>query len=182
MMKPGDVVLMQFGHNDNAPYADPARSRGTIPGTGDETQEVDNPITQKHEVVHTYGWYLRKFIDDTRAKGATPIVCSLVPRKTWKDGKIERSSTTYQKWAADVAAAAHVGFIDLNEIIARRYDALGPEKVEPMFADPHTHTSRSGAELNAECVVSGVKGLKDNPLEPFFSQKAQAVEAYQGGK
>jgi rhamnogalacturonan acetylesterase len=34
------------------------------------------------------------------------------------------------------------GFIDLSEIIARRYGALREEKVEPRFGDPHTHTSR----------------------------------------
>jgi hypothetical protein len=109
--------------------------------------------------VHTYGWYLRRFIDDARAKGATPIVCSLVPRKIWKDGKIERNSKTYQKWAADVAAAEKAGYIDLNEMIAREYDALGPEKVDALFADPHTHTSLEGARLNAECVVRGLRAL-----------------------
>jgi lysophospholipase L1-like esterase len=161
MMKPGDVVLMQFGHNDNAPLDDPARARGTIKGIGEETREVDNPITKQHEVVHTYGWYLRKFVADTKAKGATPIVCSLVPRKIWKDGKIVRSSDSYQKWAAEVAAQERVGLVDLNEIIAAKYDALGAEKVEPLFGDEHTHTSRAGAELNADCVVEGLRGLKD---------------------
>src|SRR5436305_7465172 len=87
-LKKGDYVIMQFGHNDSGPLDDTARARGTIKGTGDETREIDNPITKQHEVVHTYGWYLRKFITDTKAKGATPIVCSLVPRKIWKDGKI----------------------------------------------------------------------------------------------
>jgi lysophospholipase L1-like esterase len=160
MMKPGDVVLMQFGHNDNGPLDDAARARGTIKGAGEETREIDNPITKQHETVHTYGWYLRRFIADSKAKGATPIVCSPVPRKIWKDGKIVRSSDSYQKWAADVASAAGVGFIDLNEIIAARYDALGPEKVEPLFADEHTHTSRAGAELNADCVVQGLRSLR----------------------
>jgi lysophospholipase L1-like esterase len=159
MMKPGDVVLMQFGHNDSGPMDDPARARGTLKGTGDETREIDNPITGKHEVVHTYGWYLRKFVTDAKAKGATPIMCSLVPRKIWKDGKIVRNSDSYQKWAAEVAAQEHIGYIDLNEMIAAKYDELGPEKVEPLFGDEHTHTSRAGAELNADCVVTGLRRL-----------------------
>ena len=58
--------------------------------------------------------------------------------------------------------------IDLNELIARRYDALGPEKVEPLFGDPHTHTSRAGAELNAEIVVAGLKSLTPNPLAQYL--------------
>jgi hypothetical protein len=101
------------------------------------------------------------------------MVCSLIPRKTWKDGKIVRSSETYQKWAREVAASEKVGFIDLNETIAARYDALGPEGVEPLFGDPHTHTSRAGAELNAEVVVAGLKALKDDPLEGYLAAKGK---------
>jgi lysophospholipase L1-like esterase len=178
MLKPGDFVMMQFGHNDNGALNDTSRARGTIKGVGAESEEIDNLLTHKHEVVHTYGWYLRKFIADARARGATPIVCSLVPRKTWKDGKIVRSRDNYAGWAEQVAQAEGAAFVDLNEIIARRYDELGPEKVDPLFADPHTHTSAAGAELNAASVVSGLKGLKDDPLAPNFSAKAAEVAAY----
>jgi lysophospholipase L1-like esterase len=173
ILKPGDFVLMQFGHNDESAVNDASRARGTLAGVGDESSEIDNQLTGKHETVHTYGWYLKKFIADAKAKGATPIVCSLIPRKIWKDGKIVRSSDTYQKWAAEVAASEGVGFVDLNGIIAERYDALGPEKVEALFADPHTHTSRVGAELNAECVVVGLKALKNDPLEGYFAAKGK---------
>jgi lysophospholipase L1-like esterase len=178
MLKPGDFVMMQFGHNDSGPLDDPARARGTIRGTGDETREIDNPITKRHEVVRSYGWYLKKFIADAQARAATPIVCSPIPRKIWKDGKIARSADSYQQWAADVAKSENVAFVDLNEIIAMRYDALGPEKVEPLFADPHTHTSRAGAELNAECVVGGLKGLRNDPLAQYFSGKGDIVTPY----
>jgi lysophospholipase L1-like esterase len=170
MLKPGDVVMMQFGHNDSGPLDDLDRARGTIKGSGEETREIYNPIAVQHEVVHTYGWYLRKFVADTKSKGATPIVCSLIPRKTWKDGKIVRASSDYGKWAADVAKAEGAAFIDLNEIIARRYDQLGPDKVEPLFGDPHTHTSRAGAELNAECVVWGLRALAKDPLAAYFAK------------
>jgi len=168
MLKAGDVVMMQFGHNDNAPLDDAARARGTLKGTGEETQEIDNPITKKHEVVHTYGWYLRKFVTDAKAKGATPIVCTLIPRKIWKDGKIARATEDFGKWAAEVAMQEGVGLVDLNERIAKKYDALGAEKVEPLFGDEHTHTSRAGAELNADCVVEGLKGLAKNPLAGYL--------------
>jgi lysophospholipase L1-like esterase len=169
-LKPGDFVIMQFGHNDSGPLDDTSRARGTIRGVGEESKEIDNPITKKHEVVHTYGWYLRKYIADTKAKGATPIVCSLIPRKTWKDGKIERGTKSYGGWAEAAAKAEGVAFVDLNGIIADRYDAMGEEKVEPMFADPHTHTSRAGAELNAECVIEGLRRLKPNPLADYIKE------------
>jgi lysophospholipase L1-like esterase len=173
LLKPGDFVMMQFGHNDEGAVNDASRARGTLAGVGDEASEIDNLLTGKHETVHTYGWYLKNYIADARAKGATPMVCSLIPRKTWKDGKIVRSSETYQKWAREVAASEKVGFIDLNETIAARYDALGPEGVEPLFGDPHTHTSRAGAELNAEVVVAGLKALKDDPLEGYLAAKGK---------
>ena len=168
MLKPGDVVIIQFGHNDSGALDDPARARGTIRGVGEETREIDNPITKQREVVHSYGWYLRKYVADTKARGATPIICSLVPRKIWKNGKIVRNSEDYQVWAREVATAEMVGFVDLNEMIARRYDALGPEKVDALFADEHTHTSRTGAELNAAVVLDGLKALKANPVRRFF--------------
>jgi len=181
MLKPGDIVMMQFGHNDDGPLDDAARARGTIKGVGGESQEIDNPITKQHEVVHSYGWYLKKFIADARAKGAQPIVCSLVPRKIWKDGKIERNLQDYAGWAAAVAKSEGAPFVDLNEIIARVYDALGEAKVEPLFGDPHTHTSRVGAELNAECVIAGLKALTQDPLAQSFSEKARSVAAYPAG-
>jgi lysophospholipase L1-like esterase len=177
-VKPGDIILFQWGHNDDGPLDDSARARGTIRGTGGETKEIDNPILKVHETVHTYGWYLRKYIADTKAKGAIPIICSPIPRKIWSDGKTVRNASNYGGWARQVAEQEHVAFIDLNEIIARKYDALGQEKVEPLFADPHTHTSRAGAELNAECVVAGLKTLPHDPAAAYFSAKGKAVKPY----
>jgi len=180
LLKPGDFVAIQFGHNDSGPLDDASRARGTLPGVGSESKEIDNPITGKHEVVHTYGWYMEKYVSDAQAKGATPIVCSLIPRKIWKDGKIVRGAASYGGWAQEVAAAKSTAFVDLNEIVARRYDALGEAKVEPLFGDPHTHTSRAGAELNAECVVAGIKALPGNPLGRFLSAKGEAVKPDSG--
>ena len=177
-VKPGDVILFQWGHNDDGPLDDPARARGTLHGIGDETKEVDNPILKIYETVHTYGWYLRKYVADTKARGAIPIICSPIPRKAWKDDKIVRNAANYGGWARQVAEEEHVGFVDLNEIIARRYDALGEAAVEPLFGDPHTHTSRAGAELNAECVVAGLKALPHDPVARYFSAKGKAVAAY----
>jgi lysophospholipase L1-like esterase len=180
MVKPGDFVMMQFGTNDGGTLNDAFRARGTIKGVGEGSEEIDNLLTHQHEVVHTYGWYLRKFIADIRVKGATPIVCSLVPRKIWKDGRIVRNKDNYAGWAEQVAKDGGVAFVDLNEIIARRYDALGPAKVDPLFGDPHTHTSAAGAELNAQCVIAGLKGLNDDPLAAYFSPKAQGIAPYAG--
>ncbi len=162
LLKPGDYLLMQFGHNDDGPLNDNSRARGTIKGTGEETEEIDNILTKQHEIVHSYGWYLRQFIRDAKAKSVTPVVCTLVPRKTWQEGKIVRSS--YAGWARQVAEQEGVALLDLNELIASRYDEFGPVKVEPLFADEHTHTSRAGAELNAGIVTAALRSLPGNPF------------------
>ena len=175
MIKPGDVVLMQFGHNDSGPLDDPARARGTLPGNGEETRQIDNPITRKREVVHTYGWHLRQMIEETRAKAATPVVLSLVPRKIWKDGKIRRES--YVQWACEAARQEHALFVNLNEIVAEQYDAMGPQTVDGLFGDPHTHTDLAGAKLNAKSVIEGLKGLKHDPLKRYLSKDGRRVKA-----
>jgi lysophospholipase L1-like esterase len=166
--KPGDFVLLQMGHNDAGQLDDTNRARGTIRGLGEDTKDIFNPITKQPETVHTYGWYLRKYIRDAKAAGATPIVCSLVPRKTWQDGKMSRQTDTYAGWAKEVAAQEGVAFIDLNDLVATRYEALGAEKVEVLFADLHTHTSKAGADLNAEILVGALKKLPGAPLDPFL--------------
>jgi rhamnogalacturonan acetylesterase len=179
-MKGGDFVLIQFGHNDAGPINDETRARGSLRGISEETQEIDNLLTKKHEVVHTYGWYLRKMIADTRAKGARPVLLSLTVRNIWKDGHVERGSGKFSQWAAEIAKSQNVEFIDLTRIIADRYEELGQEKVQALFGADHTHTSPAGAELNAELVVAGLKTLKQNPLGRYFSAKGKAIEKATG--
>jgi len=165
LVKPGDWVVMQFGHNDSAPLNDDQRARGTIKGTGGETEVIDNLLTRQPEVVHTYGWYLRQNIREAKAAGATPVVCSLVPRKTWREGRIVRSGVDgYGGWARQVAVEEGVAFIDLNELVAQRYDELGAAAVDALFADPHMHTSRAGAELNAAMVAAELKKRSGAPF------------------
>jgi lysophospholipase L1-like esterase len=181
MLKPGDFVLMQFGHNDGGAINETVlnagtRSRGTIKGIGDGTQEITNIITKKFEVVHSFGWYEKQFIIEARSKGATPMVCSLIPRNTWRDGKAARNANDYGGWAGQAAKAENAPFIDINEILAGEYDRLGQEKVNTLFiAGAGPHTSLAGAQTNAVCVVAGIKGLKDNPLTAFLSDAGKGV-------
>ncbi len=171
-MKPGDFVLMQFGHNDGGPLTQ-GRARASLKGSGDETQEVTDEKTGKKETVHTYGWYMRKYIADAKAKQATPIVLSLVPRNIWKDDHtVVRATNDYAKWAGEAAKAEGVAFIDLNDIVARHYEQLGPEKVKTVyFGEDHTHTTPAGAQVNAASVVEGLRTLKDCPLVPYLLEK-----------
>ena len=157
LLKKGDVVLIQFGHNDNG-------ARGALKGTGEETEERENATTKEKEVVHTFGWYLRHYIADIREKGATPVLGTLVPRNQWKDGKITRTADSHADWTRAVATTEKVPLVDLNELIAKKYDQLGQEAVTALFADKAVHTGWAGAELNALTVVEGLRALPENPL------------------
>lgn len=167
-LKPGDYVLMQFGHNDASPLDDTARARGTIRGTGEESKEIYNPITKKQEVVYTYGWYMRKYVNEAKAKGAIAIICSPVPRNNFKDGKVRRGNEDYGKWAQETATATGAFFLDLNNAIADAYEKLGPDQVKTFFPADHTHTNDAGARLNAEIVVRQLKRVKECGLNQYL--------------
>ncbi|HEY2866647.1 MAG TPA: rhamnogalacturonan acetylesterase [Pyrinomonadaceae bacterium] len=176
-LKPGDFVIVQFGHNDVGRYDDPAaKERPSLHGEGADTVEVTKKDSSK-ETVHTFGWYMRKYGNDARAKGATAIFCSMVPHKDWDNGKIVRKEqATFVQWTKNAALATGAAFIDLNESAALRLEALGPEKVLALFGDARTHSTPAGALLNAEAVVAGLKALKRPNLSRYFSEKAKPIE------
>ncbi len=163
-MKPGDFVLLQMGHNDGGDLGG-AKPRGSIKGLGDESQDVTLPDGH-HETVHTYGWYMRKYIADARARHATPILLSLTIRNIWKEGHIERDMG-YDANIRQLAQDQHVPFVDMATIEADCLEALGPEKTAALFPIDHTHTSPEGAELNAQAVVSALKDAH-SPLAAYL--------------
>ena len=164
-LKPGDFVLMQFGHNDGGKIDDPKRPRASLKGNGEDTREYVNPADQKAETVHSYGWYLRKYITDTKAKGATAIVVSPIPRNIWTNGKIGRSTNDYGGWAKQAADQEHALFIDFNTLLADRYEGMGQEKTAALFAGTdHTHTGPPGAEFNAKVMAEAIRNLTGTPL------------------
>jgi rhamnogalacturonan acetylesterase len=164
----GDYVIMQFGHNDGGALDDTARARGTIKGIGEDSTEIYNPIRKMKEVVHSYGWYMRKYVNEAKAKGAIPIVCSPIPRNDWKDGKVVRSSDTYAKWAKEVAEQTGAYFIDLHNIISDEFEKIGEKKTTTFFPQEHTHTNKEGAIFNANIVVNEIKHLKSCKLKKYL--------------
>jgi lysophospholipase L1-like esterase len=178
-LRPGDFVLMQFGHNDNTatPETDTLRYRSTLRGNGDETVQgvVRGGGT---EVVHSFGWYMRQYIIQTRAKGATPIVCSLIPRNRWTANKVNRNDADYALWAQQAAAQENALFLPLATLIADKYDKLGQEKVTAdLFPSGEViHTNWAGAKMNAECVVEAIRGLKGCPLKDDLLADAKAPD------
>lgn len=163
-IKPGDFVLIQMGHNDGGNLDGP-KARGSLKGVGDETKDVTLPDGHT-ETVHTYGWYIRKYIADTRAKKATPILLSLTIRNIWKDGHIERDMG-YDAELKQIAASQHVAYVDMGTIEADRLEATGQEKTALLFPKDHTHTSAEGAELNAQSVAIALRNAH-SPLVAYL--------------
>jgi len=169
VIKKGDFVIMQFGANDNGG----AKGKGALSGIGDDTQMNGT------ETVHSFGWYLKQFVAETRAQGATPIICSLTPRKRWgPDGKFVRDNGTHAAWAEQVAKETNTPFIPLYDLIAAKYDQLGMAKVDTLYVPSpkeKLHTGWDGAVINAGCVISGLKALPADPLADFLSSRASEI-------
>jgi len=179
-LKPGDFVTIQFGHNDICPITD-QKARGVIPGTKD-TLHVYHMDNGQYEVVYSFGWYLKKMIDDCREKGATPILVSLTPRNEWPGGKVERRDDSYGRWYREVVEATGVEFVDVHNISADFLDKkfavsslpadkekakakiaeLKSKAAAKYFKQDHTHTSKLGAQMNAQ---SFARGLRQNKSE-----------------
>lgn len=167
-LQPGDFVLIQFGHNDIGPIDD-KKMRGVIPGTADSSHVYRMKDSGIYEVVYTFGWYLKKFIQDVREKGATPILLSLTPRNEWPGGKIERRNDTYGKWYREVAKETGVEFVDVHNITADYLDKKcgSKEKAMEYYNHDHTHTSLLGAQTNAKSVAKGLRDIK-SPLADYL--------------
>ena len=186
-LRAGDFVIIQFGHNDSGALNQeppgstrPLRARGTIPGIGDESEQIDNVITGKRETVYSFGWYLRKMIADTRAKGATPILMTLTKTNNFKDGRIECPATSYRLWVWQTARNEKVPFVDLTRLIADRYQREGPDIVKGQFIDDTVHTNLAGAEANARDVVAALRAQRALPFGRMLSKEGRAVPADRG--
>lgn len=177
-VRPGDFVLIQFGHNDAGKELDRGKARNDITGTADSSHvyhvRPDNPSADpaalaRYETVYTFGWYLRKMIDDVREKGATPILVSLTPRNEWTSGKIERRNDSFGRWYRDVVEQTGVAFIDLHNITADALDQLGQAETQAYYKGDHTHTSKQGARLNAQSIAKGLHQI-NSPLAQYLKQ------------
>ncbi len=193
-LRPGDYVLIQYGHNDIGGI-DTEKERGVIATDKDTCHVYKSKASGKYEVVYSFGWYLKKMIQDCKEKGATPIILSFTPRNEWHTGNpdsisrfyavqekpcrqyIERRNDNYiVEWDKNIAEATGVEFIDIHNISANTLDELcgkakTPEKAKAKaskyFNHDHTHTSLLGARNNAQSLAKGLK-QKNSPLADYL--------------
>jgi len=107
------------------------------------------------------------YIRQAKAKGAKVIVMSHTPGNRWTDNHMNRCDKTYGKWSKEVAEQEGVSFIDLNDLTAKKFEAMGKEKTAAYYADS-VHNTQEGAVLNAESVVEGIRSLQNCDLKDYL--------------
>lgn len=194
LVKKGDYVFIQFGHNDEKPKAD----RHTDPGT-------------------TFDANLRKFVNETRAKGGIPVLFNSIVRRNFgvaadaqtvkaavnqddfrKDAKHEPSAAVkpeegkklidthgaYLDSPRNVAKELNVPFVDMNKITHDLVEGLGPDKSKELFmwVAPNTVPAMpKGREDNTHLNVYGgrvIAGLTVGAIAEVVPGLAKYVRHY----
>ncbi|GAB3235149.1 rhamnogalacturonan acetylesterase [Algoriphagus aestuariicola] len=151
-LRPGDLVLMQFGHNDAA-----------------------KDKTERYVATEGYKEYIRLFVTQTREKGAIPIVLTPVNRNyPWKDGKLGNVHGEYHTAAVDVAKELDAFLIDLTQRSMDAFTEKGQDYVSvhyfmnfepgvypnyPEGSKDNTHFLPEGAKAVAQLVLEGMQEL-----------------------
>jgi lysophospholipase L1-like esterase len=152
-LKPGDLVMIQFGHNDAT---------------------LERPL--RYVTPEAYKEFIRLYVNQSREKGAIPIVITPVSRNfPWKDGKLENAHGDYYIAAVEVSEELGVRMIDLTmssmalfqtkgeEFSAKNYFMNLEPGQYPNYPDgktDNTHFVTEGAKQVAKLVMEGMKELK----------------------
>jgi lysophospholipase L1-like esterase len=147
MMKKGDCLFIQFGHNDQ---------KDKSPDAG--------PFT-------SYKANLKRFVEAARSKGGIPVLVTPMERRRWKGNEPEPTLADYAEAVRQVGTEEKAPVIDLNAMSLKLYAALGPENSKKAFVhypantfpgqdkplkDDTHHNAYGGYEL-ARCVVEGIR-------------------------
>jgi lysophospholipase L1-like esterase len=136
-LNPGDLLLIQFGHNDEKD--DPARH------TDATTTFRDN---------------LRHYVSAARARHATPVLLTPISRRRFDGARIAPSHGAYPDATRAVAAETRTPLIDMTQKTEQLLESFGPVASEQLFApDDNTHLSPQGAHAVARLVVQGLREL-----------------------
>lgn len=152
-LQPGDVVIMQFGHNDAA-----------------------EKKTERYVDIEGYKEFLRLFVSQTLQKGARPLILTPVARNyPWNEGKLENVHGDYPKAAKEVADEMGVTLVDLNQLSMDFFSSKGKEYVSKTYfmnlpagvyeaypdgQEDNTHFQPEGAKAVAQLVFDALKQLK----------------------
>ena len=186
-LKPGDIVLIQFGHNDGGDVQSPM-GRADLPGMGEETEDVERKQpdgTTFTERVHTFGWYARKYVRDVKAKGAIPVLLSVTPYGVFnQEGNIGRPTNNGRLgnnmfiWIRQIAQEEKVPWLDAGGAIADSFQRLGRDGIRPFFQADPLHTTTFGATNNCEALIGAIKAMPELGLEPYLNDNGKAISKW----
>lgn len=157
-LKKGDYVLIEFGHND-------------------EKIEDSTRYTNPHT---SYRYNLIRFVQESREKGAVPILLTSIARRNFNDkGVLVPTHGDYPLETRLVAQEYKVPFIDLEYYTELLEQSYGPEKSKQLHLhykageNPYydkdkaddTHLSLKGAAAIAQIVINQIKGLKEPSIQ-----------------
>lgn len=149
-LKEGDYVFIEFGHNDE---------KDKMPGSG---------------AFYNYVYQLKTYVDQIRAKGATPILCTPTERRFFdKDGSLRETHGKYPEAMRFVAKDLGVQLIELNGMTRTLYKAMGVEDSKRLLVhypagsfpgqgkafEDNTHFNPFGACAVSKLIVKGIKEL-----------------------
>jgi len=155
-IQPGDYVIIQFGHND------------------------EKPAEKLHtDAATTYKELLKKYIDEARAKGANPIICSSIVRRHFDgNGNLKDTHGAYINASREIALETKTPYIDMEAKTRKVVAELGPEKSKSLYlftkpgeysnrptgVQDSTHLNTTGARTFAGLFVEEVK-IQKLPLK-----------------
>jgi len=123
----GDYVVIQFGHNDSKTTTS-EEDNVTVPDPNRYTDPLGSSTTEG-----SYKWYLTKFIDEVKVKGATPILTTSIERRSISGGVFQYTLISYANSMRDLGVEKNIQVIDLNEKTYKFYTKLGVEGTKDIF-------------------------------------------------
>ncbi|KAF2281577.1 secreted rhamnogalacturonan acetylesteras-like protein [Westerdykella ornata] len=175
-VRPNDIVVIEFGHNDGGSLSSGDNGRTACPGAGAETCKSTyngQPVT-----VLTYPAYLTNAGKALIAKGAKVIISSPTPNNPWEGGSFSYAPgrfTTYSKAVAETLGKENAMFVDHGSYTADIFKTLGKQKVDSFFPNDHTHTSPAGADAVQKAFVKAVLCQGGGFLNGYVRNSTESV-------
>lgn len=141
ILQKGDFLFIQFGHNDRS------------------------TVTERHADTAQYRKYLTQYVNESRAKGAIPVLVSPMNMNAWNGTTLREvfneGANDYRAAMLRVVNASKVPFIDLEKKTAKIFQSMGQEYLAAFIFNTGegTHFQEMGALLNARLVAEGVREL-----------------------
>lgn len=170
-VKPGDFVLIEFGHNDQKRSNDFYREKRWA-----------DPNGLFREIV-------RDWVSDVRTKGATPILASPICRGFFdaKGRVVDGGLGAYRTAMKELSEELHCDFVDMNALTRQQMEKVGRAETEKYFvystglvkskdgepAKDLSHPIKKGAETFAQLFVADVRA-RGLPVARLFAKAAEA--------